>query len=455
MSEMVLDVLSKTVSALCELGLGYLSLLREFSTLSHGEQKRCRLSAALSLSVSGQVFLFDEPTAGLHSDEHKLVWSAIMRLVEAGNTAIAIDHSPGLLHFAAHEIRLGPGGGGEGGEIVYEGRANPQAQKSRLRLREADKCEGQFLVVTGFSKYGLHYPQLNFLRGAVTLLSGGSGSGKSTIMSQVLAPGVQSLVARKENSRKEDESEKVTLTPLEKRTLGLSSLDGWETFDDVVMPIRLQPSLSPRSVVGTFSGMLQLIRRRFALSQDAKIKGLGPSAFSFNSDAGWCEECRGLAIRNAPNRVERCQACGGQRFCREVLQVQTRGFSIADVMQMTMRQVVDIYGAMPGLGRLGKVVESLELSHLVLEQPLRTVSDGEFQRLYLLPYLLRRTRRDHLFLFDEPCRGLDSKAVQGMGKLIRELSQAGATVVVIEHNQEIMPYCDCEQVLSPPMKLPG
>ena len=417
-------------------GLGYLSLDRQAMTLSGGESQRIRLSAALDGGMTGLIYILDEPTVGLHPRDTAGMIDILKELCGQENTVLVIEHDPDVMAAADHIIDLGPGAGRHGGTVAAAGtleelRGNPasvtgawlaKGQTVRERVRRGN---GRFVEIRGATLHNLKNVSVRFPEGCVSAVTGVSGSGKSTLIFDVLAKGC-----------------------------GCAEVAGLEDFDQVVAIDQAAVTRMKRSNVATYSGLYGEIRRRFGESVQAGAAGLTARDFSFNTPGGRCEACQGMgAVKSNLLFFEDvevpCPICGGRRFREEVLAVRCGGRNINEVLALSVEEALEAFGDGGKLGRILGLLRDVGLGYLELGQSLTTLSGGEGQRLKLAAELLTGKGRRTLYLMDEPTVGLHGLDVEHFLALLDRMADAGNTVILVEHNTQVIRWADYVADLGP------
>jgi len=434
----ILDILS-------DVGLGYLSLERRTSSLSGGERQRLRLTGALGGGMCGVTYVFDEPTLGLHGRDTDRLIGVLKKLRDQGNTVVVVEHDESIIRSADHIIDMGPGAGTDGGKIVARG--------SAARLMKSDESlTGKYLsgtlVISGsFEKRvledgihignawanNLHIPHIHIPRGGIIAISGVSGSGKSSLLFDVL------LKSSELGS-----------------PAGCDAIDGLNHFTGIHLMDQAPVGTTPLSNLLTFCGLFDPIRKRFARQPEAVSRGLKPAAFSFNSKAGRCESCSGMG----QHKVEMgfladvwvpCEVCDGRRYKSDILEVELRGKNILQILELTVRTAIRFFEDEPKLIRGLNVLDDVGLGYLTLGQASNTLSGGEIQRLKLAKALLdaQKGETNALYVFDEPTTGLHFDDVRRLLNVFRRLTASGHTVLVIEHHLDIIAASDWVIDLGP------
>ncbi len=441
----VLAGVEQRLHFLLETGLGYLTLDREYATLSGGEAQRVRLATQLGMGLMGVIYVLDEPSIGLHAHDNRKLIETLAELRDRGNTVIVVEHDEETIRAADEMVELGPGAGTEGGEVLFQGspgacmqlpasasRTGPYlAHTSRVtkdvRTRSPD---GRWLTVRGAREHNLKNLDVSFPVGLVTCVTGVSGSGKSTLVNDILA----ASAARRLNRAK----------VLPGRHDGLEGLDH---FEKTVRVDQEPIGRSPRSNPATYTKLLDLLRDLFARCPLAKVRGYRASRFSFNMRGGRCERCQGdgqirLDMQFLADVYTECPSCGGQRFNRETLEVRFHGRNIAEVLALTVREAMQLFRNIPRLMEKLETLEAVGLGYLQLGQSAVTLSGGEAQRLKLSLELSRRQQGQTLYLLDEPTTGLHWIDIQRLMDLLFRLRDAGNSIVIIEHNLDVIALAD-------------
>ncbi len=467
------DVLAEIRSRLAfleEVGLGYLALDRAAPTLSGGEAQRIRLAAQLGSNLQGVCYVLDEPTIGLHPRDNRILLDALAKLRGAGNTLVVVEHDEDTIRRAEHIIDIGPGGGSGGGRLVAQGTvadimANPESITGRyLKQPLVHPNAPQRDIGQNTPRLRLQGARLHNLRGAdadlplgrLTVVTGVSGSGKSTLARDVLFSNLQRAVSIDPRKKK-----------FEGAWTGCSRIEGFEQLDRVLEVDQTPIGKTPRSCPATYVGFWDTIRRLFADTAEARMRGYSTSRFSFNTSGGRCEACEGQGLRTIemnflPNVKVLCDLCGGKRFNRETLGIALRGRTAGDVLAMEIDEAVAFFGAHPSILRPLQLLQDVGLGYLTLGQPSPTLSGGEAQRIKLVTELakvrldegLTRTGRAYraphtLYVLDEPTVGLSMHDVEKLIRVLHRLVDAGNTVVVIEHNLDVIAEADWVIDLGP------
>jgi excinuclease ABC subunit A len=446
----VLDQLGRRLAFLCELGLDYLTLDREVSTLSGGESQRIQLATHIGSGLVGVLYILDEPTLGLHPRDTLRLLSLVQSLRDRGNTVVVVEHDAQTILAADHVIDMGPGAGVAGGETVFCGtpgelRRSPASLTGQylgghrtipIPENRANPDRG-FLVIKGVRKNNLRGVTARIPVGLLTCVTGVSGSGKSSLVLDALYPSLAGRLSRPQGTR---------LGP-KKGTRKSPTLEGVEFFDRAIPVDQTPLSRSPRSNPATYTGLFSLIRDLFAQLPEARRRGYSPTRFSFNVKGGRCEVCQGDGLRKVemhflPDVYVTCDLCKGRRYNRETLEVRYRGKSIAEVLAMTVQEALTFFETVPQLQRRLEILSEVGLGYIQLGQPATTLSGGEAQRVKLARELGKATTGRTLYLMDEPTTGLHFVDIERLLQVLRRLTEAGNTVLVIEHNLDVIKSAD-------------
>ena len=430
---------------LLETGLGYLTLDRDYATLSGGEAQRVRLATQLGMGLIGVIYVLDEPSIGLHPHDNQKLLATLAELRDRGNTVLVVEHDEDTLRAADELIELGPGAGTEGGELLFQGSpavcAALPAKQSRtgaylarklavMKDAATKKPNGAWLTVREARAHNLRGIDVKFPVGLLTCVTGVSGSGKSTLVNDILA----AAAARKLNGAK--------TIPGKHR-----HLENLDFFQKLVQVDQEPIGRSPRSNPATYVGLLDLLRDLFAQIPLAKVRGYKASRFSFNIRGGRCERCQGdgaikLDMQFLTDAYAPCPSCGGRRFNRETLEVLFHGQSIADVLAMTVREAMLLFRNIPRVMEKLETLDAVGLGYIALGQSSTTLSGGEAQRIKLSLELSKRQQGETLYILDEPTTGLHWTDIQRLMDLLFKLRDAGNTVLVIEHNLDVISLAD-------------
>lgn len=431
---------------LLQTGLGYLTLDRDYDTLSGGEAQRVRLATQLGMGLMGVIYVLDEPSIGLHPADNGRLLAQLRELRDRGNTVLVVEHDEDTMRIADEIIELGPEAGVEGGRILFQGTPAECAAQSprvsrtgpylaRARFVEKDAAtktpDGLWLTVREAREHNLRGIDARFPAGLLTCVTGVSGSGKSTLVNDILA----AAAARKLNG--------ATKTFPGKHR----SIENLDTFEKLVQVDQEPIGRSPRSNPATYTKLLDQLRDLFAQVPLAKVRGYKASRFSFNVRGGRCERCQGdgvikLDMQFMADAYAPCPSCGGRRFNRETLEILFHGKSIADVLDMTVREAMQLFRNIPRIMDKLETLAAVGLGYLTLGQSATTLSGGEAQRIKLSLELSKRQQGDTLYILDEPTTGLHWTDIQNLMDLLFKLRDAGNTVIVIEHNLDVINLAD-------------
>ncbi|MSU66732.1 MAG: excinuclease ABC subunit A [Opitutus sp.] len=430
---------------LLETGLGYLTLDRDYGTLSGGEAQRVRLATQLGMGLVGVIYVLDEPSIGLHPHDNQKLLDTLVALRDRGNTVLVVEHDEDTMRIADELIELGPEAGSEGGELLFQGtpadcaklsvkasRTGPYLarQLSVVRDAKAKEPDGAWLTVREARANNLRGIDAKFPVGLLTCVTGVSGSGKSTLVLDILA----AAAARKLNGAKS--------IPGPHR-----HIEHLDFFEKLVQVDQEPIGRSPRSNPASYVDLLPLLRDLYAQVPLAKVRGYKPSRFSFNVRGGRCERCQGdgaikLDMQFMPDAYAPCPSCGGRRFNRETLEILFHGQSIADVLELTVRDAIRLFRNLPRVMDKLQTLDAVGLGYLTLGQSATTLSGGEAQRIKLSLELSKRQQGSTLYILDEPTTGLHWIDIQKLMDLLFKLRDAGNTVIVIEHNLDVINLAD-------------
>ena len=442
-AEEILKEIRTRLGFLVDVGLGYLSLGRASATLSGGESQRIRLATQIGSRLVNVLYILDEPSIGLHQrDNHRLIRS-LKQLRDEGNSVIVVEHDRDIMEQADYIVDIGPGAGRKGGEVVFQGTPRQlrgcEASLTGAYLRGSRSIEvparrrpgnGKELALLGARGNNLRDVDLHLPLGKLVVVSGVSGSGKSSLINGTLRP---ILTRHLYHSLQEP--------------LPYKEVKGMENIDKVVTVDQSPIGRTPRSNPATYTGLFTDIRRLFVSLPEAQMRGYKPGRFSFNVAGGRCEACKGNGYRTIemnflPDVLVPCEECHGRRYNRETLEVRFKGKSIADVLDMTISQAAEFFSAHPAILRKLTVLQEIGLGYIKLGQPSSTLSGGENQRVKLATELARRDTGKTLFLLDEPTTGLHFDDIRVLLQVFNRLVDRGNTVVVIEHNLDIVKSAD-------------
>jgi len=446
----ILKEIQNRLGFLKNVGLEYLTLERQAGTLSGGEAQRIRLATQIGSALVGVMYILDEPSIGLHQRDNQRLIDTLTYLRDLGNTVIVVEHDEQTLREADWLIDLGPGAGVHGGQIVAQGTPK-QVEQVKESLtgqylagtlfmdvrKNRRKGNGNSIKIEGVSEHNLKNISVEFPLGAFTCITGVSGSGKSTLLSDVFYPAVSNRIMR--SKMKEGAYTKIS---------GLENID--KVIDINQSPIGRTPRSNPATYVGVFNA----IRELYANLPDAKARGFKPGRFSFNVKGGRCENCQGagkitIEMNFLPDVYVTCEVCNGKRFNRETLEVLYKGKSIADVLDMTIETASDFFSAVPSISRKLETLKSVGLGYIKLGQSALTLSGGEAQRVKLANELAKRSTGKTLYILDEPTTGLHFADVKQLMEVINRLLDQGNTVIMIEHNLDVILQADYIVDLGP------
>jgi len=438
----ILKEIRSRLGFLLDVGLDYLALNRGARTLSGGESQRIRLATQIGSKLVNVLYILDEPSIGLHQRDNRRLIEALRSLRDAGNSVIVVEHDRDMILSADHIIDIGPGAGVHGGMIVAEGTPEDILKADTLTaayLNGAKTIEvpakrrdgnGKFLTITGATGNNLKRVTMKVPLGTFICITGVSGSGKSSLINQTLHP---ALAKKLHNAGR--------------MPLPYESIEGLENIDKVIEVDQAPIGRTPRSNPATYTGVFTEIRNLFAMTPDAKVRGFGPGRFSFNIKGGRCEGCEGAGVKTIemnflPDVYVMCPDCGGKRYNRETLEVKFKGRSINDVLEMTINDSVEFFKGIPSIYHKIKTLQDVGLGYVRLGQPSTTLSGGESQRVKLATELSRRDTGRTLYILDEPTTGLHFDDVKVLLEVLGRLVERGNTVMVIEHNMDVIKVAD-------------
>ena len=422
-------------------GLGYLTIDRPAVTLSGGEAQRVRLATQLGSSLTGVLYVLDEPSIGLHPRDCARLLETLRQLRDAENTIVVVEHDEDTIRGADYIVDLGPGGGVRGGWVVATGspeeiKENPDSPtglylsgKRSIRTPESRRTPTAYLTLRGINKHNLRDLDVSFPLGVICCVTGVSGSGKSTLVLDVLYRGVSAKMKKKRG-----------LIPFKRA-------EGLELVSHLICIEQKPLGKTPRSNPATYTGVFTEIRNLFSMTEDARVRGYSPSRFSFNLSGGRCEVCKGEGYKKVemhflPDVYVPCDECGGRRYNRETLQIKYRGKTISDVLEMTISEAYDFFINIPRLREKLKLLVDVGLGYVQLGQSATTLSGGEAQRVRLARELGKKTARGTLYILDEPTTGLHFVDIERLLDVLNRLVDKGNTVLIIEHNLDIIKSAD-------------
>jgi excinuclease ABC subunit A len=405
-------------------------------TLSGGEAQRINLAAALSAPLVGTLFVLDEPSIGLHArDNHRLV-EILLSLKEIGNTVMVVEHDPEIIKSADNLIDLGPRAGEGGGEVIFNGpieeffknhdslTAQYLRGEKEIKIPEDRRISRSFIEIKDAHKHNLKHTDVKLPLNTFTCITGVSGSGKSTLLNDVLYQGW-----------------------LGKATDGYKEIKGKEQIDRIIMVDQSPLSTSPRSIPATYTKAMDEIRELFSQAREAKALGYKPGFFSFNTPGGRCEQCKGagqqiVEMQFLSDVVLTCEACNGKRFTSDILEIKYKEKNIDQVLQMTVSEAFDFFSDQAKIKKKLTSLVEVGLGYLKLGQPTTTLSGGELQRIKLAYHLIHQREKRTLYLFDEPTIGLHPDDISVLLRCFQKLVEKGHTVIVIEHNLDVIKCAD-------------
>ena len=442
-ADRILKEIRSRLGFLKSVGLGYLTLARSAGTLSGGESQRIRLATQIGSSLMGVLYILDEPSIGLHQRDNDKLLATLKNLRDLGNSLIVVEHDEDTMRAADYLIDIGPGAGVHGGQVVAAGTpvevmANPDSLTGQY-LSGKKKIEvpavrrpgnGKVLKVIGAAENNLRHIDVEFPLGTFTVVTGVSGSGKSSLVNEVLFKRLGAELMR-----------------MKVRPGKCDRIEGMEYLDKVVNIDQSPIGRTPRSNPATYTGLFNDIRDLFASTQEAKSRGYGQGRFSFNVRGGRCEACSGdgllkIEMHFLPDIFVPCEVCKGRRYNRETLEVRYKGKNIADVLDMTVDEALDFFSALPKLKKRLQTLQDVGLGYVKLGQPSTEFSGGEAQRVKLATELSKQATGKTIYILDEPTTGLHSDDVRKLLEVLQRLVDAGNTVVVIEHNLDVIKCAD-------------
>ena len=451
-AEKILKEIRERLSFLVNVGLNYLSLSRSAETLSGGEAQRIRLASQIGAGLVGVMYVLDEPSIGLHQRDNERLLKTLVHLRDLGNTVIVVEHDEDAIRAADHIVDIGPGAGVHGGQVIAQGNANEimqiensltgqflsGVQKIEIPAQRVPFDEARVLTLTGAKGNNLKNETLQIPVGLLTCITGVSGSGKSTLINDTLFPLAQNALNR---------AERTDYAPYE-------SIDGLAHFDKVIDIDQSPIGRTPRSNPATYTGLFTPIRELFAGTQEARARGYNVGRFSFNVKGGRCEACQGdgmikVEMHFLPDVYVPCDHCKGKRYNRETLEIRYKGKSIHQVLDMTVEEARTFFDAIPAIARKLQTLMDVGLSYIRLGQSSTTLSGGEAQRVKLATELSKRDTGKTLYILDEPTTGLHFADIKQLLSVLHKLRDQGNTIVVIEHNLDVIKTADWIVDLGP------
>ena len=438
----ILKEIRTRIKFLLDVGLDYLSLNRQSATLSGGESQRIRLATQIGSQLVNVLYILDEPSIGLHQRDNERLIRSLKDLRDIGNTVVVVEHDKDMMLSADYIIDIGPMAGRKGGEVVFQGTPKDMLKTHTITAeylngirtiavpKERRKGNGKFITIHGAKGNNLKNVDVSFPLGELIVVTGVSGSGKSTLINETLQPILSQHFYRSL-----------------KKPMAYDSVEGIDNIDKVVNVDQSPLGRTPRSNPATYTGVFSDIRSLFVGLPEAKVRGYKPGRFSFNVKGGRCETCKGNGYRTIemnflPDVMVPCEVCHGKRYNRETLEVRYKGKSIADVLDMTINQAVEFFENVPTILQKIKTIQDVGLGYIKLGQPSTTLSGGESQRVKLATELSKRDTGKTLFILDEPTTGLHFEDIRILMDVVQKLVDRGNTVVIIEHNLDVIKLAD-------------
>jgi excinuclease ABC subunit A len=446
----VIKEITERMRFLDDVGVGYLTLQRAAATLSGGEAQRIRLATQIGSALVGVLYILDEPSIGLHQRDNRRLIDTLLNLRDLGNTVIVVEHDEETMRSADHIVDMGPGAGEHGGWVVAEG--PPEEIMSHEDSVTGDFLAGrrviampgqrrlatQHFAVRGARMHNLKGIDVEFPVGAFTCVTGVSGSGKSTLVNEIVYKGVAARVNRGSKLRAGDHD----------------TIEGVQALDKVIDIDQSPIGRTPRSNPATYTGVFDHIRQLFASTQESKVRGYKPGRFSFNVKGGRCETCRGdgqikIEMHFLPDVYVPCEACRGKRYNRDTLEVYYKGKNISEVLELSVEEACDFFANVPRIARRMRTLRDVGLGYIKLGQPATTLSGGEAQRVKLASELSKIATGRTLYILDEPTTGLHFADIEKLLEVLQRLVEQGNTVIVIEHNLDVIKSADWIVDLGP------
>ena len=438
----ILKEIRTRIKFLLDVGLDYLSLNRQSATLSGGESQRIRLATQIGSQLGNVLYILDEPSIGLHQRDNERLIRSLKDLRDIGNTVVVVEHDKDMMLSADYIIDIGPMAGRKGGEVVFQGTPKDMLKTHTITAeylngirtiavpKERRKGNGKYITIHGAKGNNLKNVDISFPLGELIVVTGVSGSGKSTLINETLQPILSQHFYRSL-----------------KKPMAYDSVEGIDNIDKVVNVDQSPLGRTPRSNPATYTGVFSDIRSLFVGLPEAKVRGYKPGRFSFNVKGGRCETCKGNGYRTIemnflPDVMVPCEVCHGKRYNRETLEVRYKGKSIADVLDMTINQAVEFFENVPAILQKIKTIQDVGLGYIKLGQPSTTLSGGESQRVKLATELSKRDTGKTLFILDEPTTGLHFEDIRILMDVVQKLVDRGNTVVIIEHNLDVIKLAD-------------
>ncbi len=441
-ARMILKEIRGRLEFLLNVGLSYLSLERRAGTLSGGEFQRIHLATQIGVGLVGVLYILDEPSIGLHQRDNMKLLSTLKNLRDLGNTVIVVEHDEETILNCDHLIDMGPGPGIHGGGVVAQGSvadvmkkkdsltAQYLLNKTKITLKKNKRKSDRILEIKDAATNNLKNISVKFPLGNFIAVTGVSGSGKSSLITETFYPALVHKVYRGGHSPR-----------------GFKSIEGWQSIDKVIEINQNPIGRTPRSNPATYTGLFTEIRKLFAQTKEAKIRGYEAGRFSFNVKGGRCEACRGdgiirIEMHFLPDVYVPCEECGGKRYNRETLEVLYKDKSISDVLDMRVEEALEFFGSIPSAARILGTLDDVGLGYITLGQSAPTLSGGEAQRVKLSSELAKRATGNTLYILDEPTTGLHFADIEKLLGVLNELVERGSTVIVIEHNLDVIKNAD-------------
>ena len=442
-AKQIIKEIKARLGFLLDVGLGYLTLARAANSLSGGEAQRIRLATQIGSGLQGVLYVLDEPSIGLHQRDNARLISTLQRMRDLGNTVIVVEHDEETIRTADYVVDIGPGAGIHGGQIVAQGTpAQIKSNKgsitgSYLRGDKSIKApnkyregNGKKLTIRGASEHNLKQVTVDIPLGKLVVVSGVSGSGKSSLVNDILAKELQARLHRASTVAGKHES-----------------IEGIQHLDKAIVIDQSPIGRTPRSNPATYTGLFTPIRDLFANTPEAKLRGYKPGRFSFNVVGGRCENCKGdgiikIEMHFLPDVYVPCEVCNGKRYNREALEIHYKGKTISDVLEMTVEQAAKFFKNIPSIYKKLETLEQVGLGYITLGQPATTLSGGEAQRIKLASELSRRATGKTLYILDEPTTGLHMADVERLLSVLHALVDSGNSMIIIEHNLDVIKSAD-------------
>ena len=441
-AEEILKEIRTRLDFMLEVGLDYLSLDRQSASLSGGESQRIRLATQIGSQLVNVLYILDEPSIGLHQRDNERLIASLKELRDIGNTVIVVEHDKDMMRSADYIVDIGPKAGRKGGEVVFQGTPAEMMKTDTLTAQYLNgqkeialpdkrrKGNGKVITLRGAAGNNLKHVDVTFPLGTLIVVTGVSGSGKSTLINETLQPILSQHFYRSL-----------------KKPMKYDSIEGLEHIDKVVNVDQTPIGRTPRSNPATYTGVFSDIRSLFVNLPEAKIRGYKPGRFSFNVKGGRCETCGGngyktIEMNFLPDVYVPCEVCHGKRYNRETLEVRYKGKSIADVLDMTINQAVEFFENVPDILRKIKTIQDVGLGYIKLGQPSTTLSGGESQRVKLATELSKKDTGKTLYILDEPTTGLHFEDIRILMNVLQQLVDRGNTVIIIEHNFDVIKLAD-------------